>query len=49
MQKYQAISTALPDGLKKKQYNALVANCGKIIANLKNSTYKDKIISNKRG
>ena len=34
----------MPEGAKKKIWNTLVANCGKIIANLKNSTYKDKII-----
>lgn len=43
-QKFQDIAKALPEGAKKKIWNTLVANCGKIIANLKNSTYKDKII-----
>ena len=42
--KYQDISSSLPEGLKKKQYDSLVANCAKIIAKLKDSTYKDKII-----
>ena len=43
--KYQNLSEASEeDSIQKKIYDQMVANCGKIISKLKDSTYKDKII-----
>ena len=43
--KYQIESEKCEDGtIKKKIYDQMVSNCGKIISKLKDSTYKDKII-----
>tara|TARA_Y100000389_G_scaffold170184_1_gene177008 strand:+ start:2380 stop:5166 length:2787 start_codon:yes stop_codon:yes gene_type:complete len=43
--KYQNLSQASEESsMERKIYDLLVANCGKIISKLKDSTYKDKII-----
>ena len=45
MKKYQSLSEGCEDGSIQKQiYDKMVANCGKIISKLKDSSYKDKII-----
>ena len=45
LKKYQALSQSYPEGSDwRKLYDMKVANCGKVIAKLKDSNYKDKII-----